>query len=74
MNPKQNSGGLTDEVTFPKITGPNPNTLFANSIADNFKSNFTTPSIEGLLNVLNVSKADLNLFANLNSDLRDRAQ
>ena len=74
MNPQQQSGALTNEVKFPKLKGPNPNSLFANNIADDFQSNFTNASISGLLNVLNVSKADLNLFANLNSNLKDRAQ
>ena len=68
------SRGLTNGISFPSLRGPNPNSLFSNNIADNFKSNFTNSSINGLLDVLNVSKADLNLFDSLNQNIKNRAQ
>jgi hypothetical protein len=72
MNPRQQSGRLTNKVTLPKLRGPNPNSLFADHIADNFKSSFSNANINGLMNILNVSDADMKIFDNMNSDVHSR--
>jgi hypothetical protein len=72
MNPRNTSGGLTNKPSLPKLLGPNPNSLFANNIADSFKSSFSNANINSLMNILNVSDADMKIFDNMNSDVHDR--
>jgi hypothetical protein len=75
VNPRANQRGpLTNQPSLPKLRGPNPNSLFANNIADSFKSSFSNASINELLGVLNVSKTDMKLLDNLNQDPRQRVQ
>ena len=74
LNPQSSRGGLTDKPTLPKLLGPNPNSLFANNIADSFKSSFSNASINDLLGILNVSKTDMKLLDNLNQDPMQRIQ
>ena len=73
MNPRNSRrGGLTNKPSLPKLVGPNPNSLFANHIADNFKSSFSNANINGLLGILNVSDADMKIFDNMNADVHER--